>query len=37
MTVVLGLDWVVGLANCPLVGPGPVGGMSSVGGLCKGS
>ena len=24
-------------ANCPLVGPGPVGGMPCVGGLSKGS
>ena len=23
-------------ANCPLVGPGPIGGVSSVGGLSKG-
>ena len=23
-------------ANCQLVGPGPIGGMSSVGGLSKG-
>ena len=29
---------VVGLkTNCPHVGPGPTGGVSSVGGLSKGS
>ena len=27
-----GLDWVVGFkTNCPLVGPGPIGGVPSVG------
>ena len=29
---------VVGFkVNCPLVGPGPIGGMPTVGGLSKGS
>ena len=31
-----GLDWVVGLkANCPLVGPGTVGGVFSTGVFLK--
>ena len=31
-----GLDWVVGFkANCPLVGPGPVEGVLSVGVFLK--
>ena len=32
-------DWLVGCrlkANCPLVGPGPIGGVPSVGGLDDG-
>ena len=38
MSTMIILGCVVGFkANCKLVGPGPIGGVPSVGGLSKGS